>query len=499
MAYIGKKVEETDLTNRTVDTMVGDGSDTTLTLSATPISVNNVLVFINGIMQRPTTDYTISGTTLTFGTAPFTGGIVVAITGGGEHIGVPLAKIATDKISDGAVTNAKINSLSASKITGALPALDGSALTGISAVSNITTSASDPTISSNPANGLGTVWANTTSGEMYVLTDATAGSNVWYNVGSADGNVAKPFGGLGGGTLNGYTSGGEIGPSPAVQYNTIEKFSFTSDGNGTDHGDLTRICMHSAGASSSTDGYSMAGQGFSPTPFYNKIVDKFSFASNTTASSHGTLTLERYGITGLHSSTHAFAAGGYNNVPSHGTKTNILDKVAFASNTSGIDHGDLMAVSVYRVTNGQCSDTHGHITGGVEGAASTTIEKFAFAANTLSVDSGQDLSVANSQMSGASSTTHGYSIGGYISGSHTNKIDKFAFAASSNATDVGDLVVAVSTAPGHSSTTHGYRSAGITPSGNSAQIEKFSFSSDGNSTSVGNLPTARRYATGHHN
>jgi hypothetical protein len=28
------------------------------------------MVFLNGVLQRPTTDYTVSGTTLTFGTAP---------------------------------------------------------------------------------------------------------------------------------------------------------------------------------------------------------------------------------------------------------------------------------------------------------------------------------------------------------------------------------------------------------------------------------------------
>ena len=33
-------------------------------------AVDNVLVMENGIVQKPTSDYTISGTTLTFTTAP---------------------------------------------------------------------------------------------------------------------------------------------------------------------------------------------------------------------------------------------------------------------------------------------------------------------------------------------------------------------------------------------------------------------------------------------
>ena len=50
-------------------TGTGDGSTTTFTVTS-GTAVANVLVFLNGIVQRPTTDYTISGTTLTFGTAP---------------------------------------------------------------------------------------------------------------------------------------------------------------------------------------------------------------------------------------------------------------------------------------------------------------------------------------------------------------------------------------------------------------------------------------------
>lgn len=47
----------------------GDGSTTAFTVSS-GADVENVLVFVNGVYQRPTTDYTVSGTTITFGTAP---------------------------------------------------------------------------------------------------------------------------------------------------------------------------------------------------------------------------------------------------------------------------------------------------------------------------------------------------------------------------------------------------------------------------------------------
>ena len=48
----------------------GDGSDTTFTVTS-GATVDSVIVTENGVVQKPTTDYTISGTTLTFqGGAP---------------------------------------------------------------------------------------------------------------------------------------------------------------------------------------------------------------------------------------------------------------------------------------------------------------------------------------------------------------------------------------------------------------------------------------------
>ena len=53
----------------TTRTATGDGSTTGFTVTS-GVTVNTALVFLNGVCQVPTTDYTISSTTLTFTTAP---------------------------------------------------------------------------------------------------------------------------------------------------------------------------------------------------------------------------------------------------------------------------------------------------------------------------------------------------------------------------------------------------------------------------------------------
>jgi hypothetical protein len=64
--YIQGKDRPTEINVRTE---TGDGSTTGFTVTQNQ-TVDKVLVSINGVLQKPTTDYTISGTTLTFGTAP---------------------------------------------------------------------------------------------------------------------------------------------------------------------------------------------------------------------------------------------------------------------------------------------------------------------------------------------------------------------------------------------------------------------------------------------
>lgn len=55
-----------------VPTGTVNGSNTVFTLSLLPREPDAVQVFIDGIRQRKTTDYTISGTTITFTSAPVT-------------------------------------------------------------------------------------------------------------------------------------------------------------------------------------------------------------------------------------------------------------------------------------------------------------------------------------------------------------------------------------------------------------------------------------------
>ena len=119
--------------NLNIDTMTGDGSDTTLTLSISPVNENNTQVFFDGVYQNKST-YSISGTTLTFSTAPPTGVAVEVMTFTQTDINVPVdgtitsAKLSGNLTAPGTLTSTGVLTANAGVVVDTMT-LDGSTLT----------------------------------------------------------------------------------------------------------------------------------------------------------------------------------------------------------------------------------------------------------------------------------------------------------------------------------------------------------------------------------
>ena len=84
-------------------------------------------------------------------------------------------QVKTDMIEDDAISSAKLGSIS------------------LNDLNNATINSGDPATNTNPSGGVGTVWVNSTNGEMYVCTDATTNANVWKNVGEGSGDIDPSY------------------------------------------------------------------------------------------------------------------------------------------------------------------------------------------------------------------------------------------------------------------------------------------------------------------
>ena len=409
------------------------------------------------------------------------GSAVTAMAGGNIASGT----IPTARLDTGTTAN-KLVVLGGS----GLPAVDGSLLTGI--VSH-TTSASDPTVSTNPSGGVGSEWINSTSGKQFICTDATAGANVWKCSGGGSGNV-QPwyFQGL----IAGYTYGGYNGP--AARTAGYDKHSFTSDGNSTDVGNMATGNpgrSNWAGCSSETHGYQCAGYAAGTySPNTADVIEKHGFVAEGNCVDVGDLVNgPKITMSSTSFATHGYCAGGYraaNDPSGPAAAYDDIERFAYASDGNSVDCGDLLTIRDSACGHSDVGAGYGYSAGGHDGGYSNRIERYAHASNAAGADVG-DLTSSGPDRSASCSETHGYLGGGY-EGQTSDVIEKYAFGSSSNATDVGNLLYWNQYACGISSTTHGYNIGGgwSGAGGWSNYIMKFSFTTDGNATDVGDLTVA---------
>jgi len=405
--------------------------------------------------------------------------------------GSQLTLLNATTVASGTIASARLDvGTTANKLiqldgTAKLPAVDASQLTGIVSA---TISANDPTLSTNPSGGVGTEWNNSTTGEMYICTDATAGANVWTNVGGGTGSI-KPFHGTG--TNYGYVAGG----ATSVHYtDRIDRFHFSSSAASTDVGNLLNEGQHASHpgshalgcTSSSTHGY---GAGGDPYSGHSVTIQKWAFSTTADATDVGDCQTSASGRAAFMSTTHGYASGG-------SPTTDSVDKYAYASDGNSVDLCNLHHGSRYNPA-GATSETVGYTHGGRSGSSNLNyIEKITFSSDSTSVDHA-DLAVAVKGHTGHNSETHGYAAGGY----NQNEIQKFTFASATNATDVADIGQgALGHSAGNSSSTDGYISGAhyiggsSTSDAQSEQINKFNYASGNNSVdSNQDLTLARKY------
>ena len=73
-----------------VDTFSGTGSQTAFTMTVAPANTSSIIVAITGVLQDPST-YSVSGTTLTFSTAPPSGTSNISV----RYLGIPASGVTT--------------------------------------------------------------------------------------------------------------------------------------------------------------------------------------------------------------------------------------------------------------------------------------------------------------------------------------------------------------------------------------------------------------------
>ena len=167
MAYIGRGIENLLNTQKldaiTPSTATGAGpyNLTQNSVAFVPASADSLVISIDGVIQYG--NFTISGSTVTFSaalsdanTCDFiyqmgTGLLNTPADGSVNTAQLASNAVTTAKILDANITDAKVNTLSASKLTGALPAISGANLTNLPAETKPTIGSISPSVIENTA------------------------------------------------------------------------------------------------------------------------------------------------------------------------------------------------------------------------------------------------------------------------------------------------------------------------------------------------------------
>jgi hypothetical protein len=216
-----------------------------------------------------------------------------------------------------------------------------SGLTKAASTGAPTESASNPSVSTNPS-AVGTRFINTTSGELFVCTDITAGENVWK--GQLDSTVQPPkyFGG------RGVWMGGYI---TTANDDTIDYVTIASLGDAVDFGDVT-VAGERVG-----QGLSNGTRGVCGVWWSTDIMEYITFATTGNATNFGDLTLAR-APSGVSNGTRGCFGGGL----SGGAPQDEIDYITIATTGNAVDFGDL--TDERSVTGSLSNETRGLWCGG---------------------------------------------------------------------------------------------------------------------------------------
>jgi hypothetical protein len=359
-----------------------------------------------------------------------------------------------------ALSAASVTSLTAANLTGALPAISGASLTGI--LVGPTISASDPAVDTNPSSGLGTQWANSTSGEFYVCTDATTDKNVWTNVGPGSGDIV-PIVFHGG---RGIFAGG----NPST--NTIQYITISTTGNATDFGNMTTARDGNSGCTGGSRGIIAGGR--------SNVIDYITIATPGNAIDFGDLTVSK--------TYHGALSNGIRGVFAPDSGQNVIDYVTVATTGNATDFGD-------RTTSGDTYGANGETRGlfaGGGGNYSNIIDYITIVTPGNATDFG-DLTVGRGYvgMGTCESLTRALFVGGgNASGNISNIIDYVTIATPGNATDFGDLTNEVYSSNSCGNGTRGVHGGGRYPAGSSNNLNVMDYitiATPGNAVDFGDL------------
>jgi len=232
-----------------------------------------------------------------------------------------------------------------------------------------------------------------------------------------------------------WVTGGQSGPGPITS--NVERITFNSDLSSTSaRGPLSSITSDHAAVNvysltSPSSGY-LGGGGPGP---YSK-VNRITYATDTAAASvRGPLSLARFGLAAVSSTTIAWFGGG-SGTPSFLSR---VDRITYATDTATASARGPLTVTARRLASSSDS-IYGWFAGGEIPGLTSRVSRIVFSSDTVAATSRGPLTSAKRGLAGLTQTTVYGFYGGGDTGSKITTVDRIDFAGDTNtATTRGPL------------------------------------------------------------
>jgi hypothetical protein len=271
--------------------------------------------------------------------------------------------------------------------------------------------------------------------------------------------------------------------------NLIDYVTITTLGNASTWGFLASAIQAPGGCASTTRGIFGAGSIGTSSGFMITTVQYITWSATGNTTDFGNLTIGRYMLSGLNSSTRGVFCGCSNG---SGTQYSNMDYITMATSGGATSFGTLSAsAGGFGPLATSSSSTRGIIGGGYYGSIVSGIDYITIATTGNGTTFGNLTNGYGTYMAGCSSATRALFFGGGNFSTGGNAIQYVTIATTGNSATFGTLLGTTAQCQASSSSTRGVFNGTIGGASANSTIQYMTIATTGNSATFGNLTVAK--------
>ncbi|AGH31792.1 hypothetical protein SWZG_00289 [Synechococcus phage S-SKS1] len=282
----------------------------------------------------------------------------------------------------------------------------------------------------------------------------------------------------------GYFGGGQNPAESPSTVNTVDRIDFSNETASAPGNNLSLVKYALAVVSSSSYGYFGGGRDLGLSPSYVNTVDRIDFSNETASAPGNNLPQVRAFLAGTSSNSYGYFGGGQSPAESPST-VNTIDRLDFSNETTSAPGNNLPQARYYLATVSNSS--YGYFGGGL--SPDFAIDRIDFSNETTSPVTAT-LPEGRFGLAAVSSSSYGYFGGGYAT-PFVGTVDRIDFSNETTSAPGNNLSQARSSLAAVSSSSYGYFGGGFAPP-YADTIDRIDFSNETTSPVTDTLSQARR-------